>query len=53
MKCLRTDNCLEFLSTEFNKLCKLKGIKRHKTVPGNPQQNGVLERMNRTILEKG
>ncbi|KAL2239854.1 UNVERIFIED_CONTAM: Retrovirus-related Pol polyprotein from transposon TNT 1-94 [Sesamum indicum] len=28
------------------------GIKRHKTTPYTPQQNGVAERMNRTLLEK-
>lgn len=52
LKCLRTDNGLEFVSGEMTELCKEKGIKRHKTVPGTPQQNGVIERMNRTILNK-
>lgn len=52
LKCLRTDNGLEFLSEEFQRFCKDKGIKRHRTVPGNPQQNGTAERMNRTILER-
>ena len=27
------------------------GIRREKTVPGTPQENGVSERMNRTIME--
>ena len=52
VKCLRTDNSLEYLSIEFDVFCKEKGMKRHKTVPCNPQQNGVVERMNRTILER-
>ena len=52
LRCLRTDNGLEFLSKEFEEFCKDRGIKRHKTVPSNPQQNGVAERMNRTILER-
>lgn len=30
----------------------MKGIKRHKIVPATPQQNGVIERMNRTFLER-
>ena len=30
----------------------MKGIKREFTAPYNPQQNGVAERMNRTIQEK-
>lgn len=52
VKCLRTDNGLEFLNFEFQDYCKEKGIKRYKTVSANPQQNGVVERINRTILER-
>ncbi|WVY92910.1 hypothetical protein V8G54_031998 [Vigna mungo] len=52
MKCLRTDNGLEFVSEEFNGFCKEKGIRMHRTVVGTPQQNGLAERMNRTILER-
>ncbi|KAL2231405.1 UNVERIFIED_CONTAM: Retrovirus-related Pol polyprotein from transposon TNT 1-94 [Sesamum indicum] len=33
-------------------MCDKFGIKRHKTNPYTPQQNGVAERMNRTLLEK-
>ena len=33
-------------------LCEQHGIKRHFTVRKTPQQNGVAERMNRTIAEK-
>ena len=36
----------------FNQFCKKTGIERHKTTPRNPQQNGLAERMNRTILER-
>ena len=52
LKCLRTDNGLEYLSSEFTEYCKSKGIKRHKTAPRNPQQNGIAERMNRIIMER-
>lgn len=52
VKCLRTDNGLEFVSSQFNLFCTSKGIRSHRTVPGHPQQNGVVERMNRTILER-
>lgn len=52
VKCLRIDNGLEFVSSEFNKFCISKAIKMHRTVPNHPQQNGVVERMNRTILER-
>ncbi|GJQ93597.1 retrovirus-related pol polyprotein from transposon TNT 1-94 [Tanacetum coccineum] len=52
LKKLRTDNGLEFCNQEFNNLCKDKGISRHLTVSGTPQQNGLAERMNRTLLNK-
>ena len=32
-------------------VCQNEGIKRHFTVRHTPQQNGVAERMNRTLLE--
>ncbi|KAG8496510.1 hypothetical protein CXB51_008987 [Gossypium anomalum] len=52
IKYLRTDNGLEFCSDEFNRLYKSEGIMRHLTVCHTPQQNGIAERMNRTIMEK-
>ena len=51
MKCLRTDNGLEFCSDEFTTLCKKEGIIRHCAICHTPQQNGVAaERMNRTSM---
>ena len=52
IKTFRTDNGLEFCKEEFNKFCSIEGIQRHRTVRYTPQQNGVAERMNRTILDK-
>ncbi|KAD6795292.1 hypothetical protein E3N88_06188 [Mikania micrantha] len=52
VKKLRTDNGLEFCNKDFSQLCKLEGFARHLSVPGNPQQNGIVERMNRTLLNK-
>ncbi|KAL2250110.1 UNVERIFIED_CONTAM: Retrovirus-related Pol polyprotein from transposon TNT 1-94 [Sesamum indicum] len=52
LKSLRTDNGLEFCNKNFDDLCDKFGIKRHKTNLYTPQQNGVAERMNRTLLEK-
>ena len=52
IKRLRTYNGLEFCSNEFNDFCKKEGISRHLTIPRTPQQNGVAEKMNRTILER-
>lgn len=48
----RTNNGLEFCGEEFNKFCKDHGITRHRTVRFTPQQNGVAERLNRTIMER-
>src|SRR5947207_4662655 len=52
VKKLRTDNGMEFCSNQFNSYCKSEGIVRHYTIPYTPQQNGVAERMNRTIISK-
>ncbi|CAA7055049.1 unnamed protein product [Microthlaspi erraticum] len=52
LKCLRTDNGLEFCNNQFDKLCRESGVKRHKTCPYTPQQNGVSKRMNRSIMDK-
>ena len=52
IECLRTDNGTEFTSKEFDNYCKKDGIERHKTTVYTPQQNGVTERMNMTLLER-
>ncbi|GKB77441.1 retrovirus-related pol polyprotein from transposon TNT 1-94 [Tanacetum coccineum] len=52
VKKLRTDNGLEFCNREFEQLCIESGIARHLTVARTPQQNGVAERMNRTLMDK-
>ena len=52
VKRLHTDNGLEFCFDEFNSLYKKEGIVRHRIVRHTPQQNGVAERMNRTLMEK-
>ena len=51
LKALRTDRGREYLSEQFKRLCDEKGIKRQLTMPSMPQQNGVAERRNRTLLE--
>ena len=52
IKRLRTDNGLEFCSSEFDEFCHSEGIARHHTVKDTPQQNGVAERLNQTLLER-
>ena len=52
IKYLRIDNGFEFCIEEFNDFCKVHGIARHYTIRHTPQQNGVTERMNKTLLEK-
>ncbi|GAA0162316.1 hypothetical protein LIER_18433 [Lithospermum erythrorhizon] len=52
IKRLRTDNGLEFCSSEFDEFCKNEGIARHHTVRHTPQQNGVAVHMNQTLLER-
>lgn len=51
IKCFRTDRGGEFTSTEFNEFCEENGILKHLTAPYSPQQNGVVERRNRTLME--
>ncbi|KAJ4716957.1 Retrovirus-related Pol polyprotein from transposon TNT 1-94 [Melia azedarach] len=50
IKAMRTDRGGEFTSKEFQEFCEANGIRRFLTVPRSPQQNGVAERKNRTIL---
>ncbi|PKI66050.1 hypothetical protein CRG98_013545 [Punica granatum] len=51
LKCVRTDNGDEYMGP-FKNYCRTHGIKLEKTVLKTPQQNGLAERMNRTIVER-
>src|SRR5438270_549399 len=51
VKTLRTDRGREYLSDQFKELCEKKGIVRQLTMPYTPQQNGVAERRNRTLMD--
>ena len=51
IKCLRSNNGGEFTSNEFNEFCEDHGIKRQFSTAKTPQQNGVVERKNRTVQE--
>ena len=52
LKRLRTDNGGEYISKEFKEYFFKHGIGHEKTVLGTPQHNGVVERMNKIIVEK-
>nr|GEY51812.1 hypothetical protein [Tanacetum cinerariifolium] len=51
VKIIRCDNRIEFKNHDFNQLSRIKGIKREFSVARTPQQNGVAERKNRTLIE--
>jgi transposase InsO family protein len=40
----------EFIASEFAEWCPDRGIKRHRTAPYSPQQNGVVEQRNQTVI---
>lgn len=52
IKCIRSDNGMEYMSAIFDDYCKQNGIQHQLTCVYTPQQNGVAERANRTIIEK-
>ncbi|GJT15735.1 putative ribonuclease H-like domain-containing protein [Tanacetum coccineum] len=51
VKVIRCDNGTEFKNREMNQFCKIKGILRQFSVARTPQQNGVVERRNRTLIK--
>ncbi|GJV75628.1 putative ribonuclease H-like domain-containing protein [Tanacetum coccineum] len=52
VKIIRCDNGTEFKNYVMNEFCAKKGIKREFSVARTPQQNGVAERKNRTLIEE-
>nr|GEX89891.1 retrovirus-related Pol polyprotein from transposon TNT 1-94 [Tanacetum cinerariifolium] len=51
IKVIRCDNGTEFKNREMNQFCKMKSIIRQYSVARTPQQNGVSERRNKTLIE--
>ncbi|GKA90511.1 putative ribonuclease H-like domain-containing protein [Tanacetum coccineum] len=51
VKIIRCDNGTEFKNRVMSEVCKQKGIKREFSVARTPQQNGVAERRNRTLIK--
>ena len=48
---LRSDNGKEYTSAKFNQFYEEAGIEHQLTAPYTPEQNGVSERRNRTVME--
>nr|GEZ29497.1 hypothetical protein [Tanacetum cinerariifolium] len=51
VKVIKSDNETKFKNNGLNQFCGIKGIKREFSVPRTPQQNGIAERKNRTLIE--
>ncbi|GJV75444.1 putative ribonuclease H-like domain-containing protein, partial [Tanacetum coccineum] len=51
VKIIRSDNRTEFKNKVMDDFCREKGIKREYSVARTPQQNGIAERRNRTLIE--
>ena len=51
LKSIKADNGSEYKGP-FEQYCISHGIKLEKMVPKTPQQNSIVERMNRTICDK-
>ncbi|GJV41954.1 putative ribonuclease H-like domain-containing protein [Tanacetum coccineum] len=51
VKTIRCDNGTEFKNRDVIEFCGLKGIKREYSNARTPQQNGVAERKNMTLIE--
>ena len=51
LKAVRSNRGGEFWSNDFKEFCDNHGIKREYTIPGTPQQNGVVERRNKKVQQ--
>ena len=51
VKQIRTDNGTEFKNYDLESFCDEKGIAQNFSSPYTPEQNGVAERRNRTLIE--
>ncbi|XP_055698689.1 uncharacterized protein K02A2.6-like [Phlebotomus papatasi] len=49
---LTLDNAKQFVSGELEEYCLKKGIHLNNTIPYWPQQNGEVERQNRSLLKR-
>jgi transposase InsO family protein len=51
LKAIRSDNGTKFRNASFNQFCLEHGVDQQFSASRVPQQNGVVERKNRTLVE--
>ncbi|GJR13770.1 retrovirus-related pol polyprotein from transposon TNT 1-94 [Tanacetum coccineum] len=51
VRCIRTNNGTEFVNQTLRKYYKKVGISNETSVSHSPQQNGIVERRNRTLIK--
>ena len=51
LKALHIDNGGKYVSAEFKRYLRKEGVRHELTIPKTPEQNGVAERMNRTLVK--
>nr|GEW23283.1 putative ribonuclease H-like domain-containing protein [Tanacetum cinerariifolium] len=51
VKVIRSDNGTLFKNSDLNQFYELKGIKKEFSIPRTPQENGIAERKNRTLIK--
>ena len=52
LKAVRTDRGTEYVNSELEAYFRDKGVIHNTTAPYTPEQNGVAERFNRTLMER-
>ena len=52
IRAIRSDNETEYCKARVKKILSPSGTKHQTTVPYTPEQNGMAQRMNRTLAEK-
>ena len=50
VKAIRSDNGKEYVNGFIKEFCDKRGIQHQLTCPYTPQQNGIAERLNRTLI---
>ncbi|WVZ52928.1 LOW QUALITY PROTEIN: hypothetical protein U9M48_003927 [Paspalum notatum var. saurae] len=52
MRAIRSDNGGEFRNSRFENFCRELGLEHQFSSPYTPSQNGIVERKNRTLVER-